>query len=921
MKKSLLRIFAILAILVLSFAIASCDDSDYTGIQTQGFLAENGIFKVVVPNSTSEFDLLSKITFNEKASYVLSKNDNFTDTLSDGKITLNQGDNFIYVKVTDKNDHESTYTFNIYRKKMVTVTYNVNGGVIANPTVVVEEGTVVTAPNADKAGYSLSWDYDFKNPINADITINAVWTPFDCSITTIVDGEKTKYELVYGTVPGEISSPSKFGYEFAGWKYGDISFDVTKPYDYNETDIEIVAVFEPIQYVIQYIITDKESVTNNPENINTFTIVTDGGEFKIELSNPTHISSNFVFIGWSTDELGKNVIEAIDLDLVQTIGEDHTLVLYPQWRIDSNVTFDANGGELDETSDVFTVGESYVLFDNLVRDNYIFDGWYNGETKIANSGIWSISQDVTLTAKWIPRQNKIEYVLNGEGAINNENNPSSFDIEDGDIELLAPSFDNNHEFIGWYTNPSLAEEYRITHITGEMVGMDITLYAKWDKFVNITLDANGGTCDKDALRLQAGKEYSLPTPTRDKYHFAGWYYNGDVPVKGEGNWLYDFDLTITAKWEPKEYKITYKLNEGEENNPNNPTTYTVETALDKLVLLAPTKEFSAFVGWYIDEELNQKITSIDPTAYEGITLYPKWEIIKVTLNYDANGGSVSKEQEVKNLGDNYLLPIPVRTGYEFAGWYVNDVLFAESGRLTDESLTVLNLVAKWNIEEFDITYDLAGGSDSGINLINKYTILTEDFKLPTPSKNGYIFLGWSYEGGAPSTSVVITKGSVGSKAYVAKWMSVKDSNGLLYALVDGELVVTGIDRVIDSTIKNGIKFPHEREGYKVVAIESNAFKEFGEKFTKTSYANMSSSYVTFSIPTTIRKVGASAFDTCNGIKISLYDPNKTYADYEAWDKTVVWEDGNVAARDCIWGFRPAIGWTRYSKADIPDDYE
>ncbi len=921
MKKGLFRIIAILAILIMAISVVSCgDDSDYTGIETQGFLAENGVYKVVVPNSVSEFDFLSKVSFNKDASYVLSKNESFSDTFTDGKISLNQGDNLIYVKVTDKNDHESTYTFNIYRRKMVTVTYNVNGGVMANTSVSVEEGTIVTAPSADRAGYSLSWDYDFKKPVYSDITINAIWTPFDCSIITNVDGEKTRYDLVYGSVPSQISSPDKFGYEFIGWKYGEINFDVTKPYHYNENEIEIVAVFEPIKYVIQYVIHDKESITNSKDNVSSFTIVTDSEEFKIELYQPTHISSNFVFVGWSTDDMGKNIIESIDIELVKTISDNHTLILYPQWRIDSNVTYDANGGELDNTSDVFTVGESYVLPDNLTKENYIFDGWYNGETKISNSGIWSISVDIQLTANWIPRQNNIEYVLNGAGAENNKDNPTSFDIEDGDIELLAPTFDSNHDFVGWYTNPSLSDEYKITHITSDMVGMDITLYAKWDKYVNITLDANGGKCDTSTLRLQSGKEYIIPTPSREKYHFAGWYY-GNVQVKTEGNWLYDFDLTLIAKWEPKEYKIVYKLNEGEINNEKNPSTYTIETSLDELVLYAPTKDFSPFLGWYIDEELNQKITSIDPTLYEGITLYPKWEVIKVTINYDANGGSSSKEQETLNLGDNYLLPVPVRAGYKFEGWLLNGEIIENSGRLTDENLLVLNLVAKWTIEEYDITYDLAGGSDSGITLVKKYTIFTEDFKLPTPTKNGYFFLGWSFNGCEPSVSVVITKGSIGAKSYVAKWLAKKDANGLLYDFIDGELVVTGIDRTVDSSIKNGIKFPHERDGYKVVAIESKAFEKFGEDFTKTSYANMSSSYVTFYIPTTIRKIGAYAFDTCNGIKISLYDPNQTYADYESWDKTVVWEEGNVAARDCIWGFRPAIGWTRYSKAEIPDDYE
>ena len=140
-------------------------------------------------------------------------------------------------------------------------------------------------------------------------------------------------------------------------------------------------------------------------------------------------------------------------------------------------------------------------------------------------------------------------------------------------------------------------------------------------------------------------------------------------------------------------------------------------------------------------------------------------------------------------------------------------------------------------------------------------------------------------------------------------------------MVDGKAVVVGIDREITSSITAGIKIPAAYNGVDVVAIESGAFKAFGEKFSKTSYANMQSSYVTISIPTSIQKVGANAFENCFGIKVSLYDPDEKNADYKAWDKTVLWEAGNISARDCIWGFRPAIGWTRYSMVQIPDDYE
>jgi hypothetical protein len=143
----------------------------------------------------------------------------------------------------------------------------------------------------------------------------------------------------------------------------------------------------------------------------------------------------------------------------------------------------------------------------------------------------------------------------------------------------------------------------------------------------------------------------------------------------------------------------------------------------------------------------------------------------------------------------------------------------------------------------------------------------------------------------------------------------------LFTLVDGKCVIVGIDRVINNSITAGIKIPATIAGAEVVAIDSYAFKEFGEKFSETDYANMQNSYVTISVPTTVKRIGAYAFENCNGIKVSLYDPNNKYADYEAWDKTVTWEAGNRSARDCVWGFRPAIGWTRYSQVVIPDDYE
>ena len=148
-----------------------------------------------------------------------------------------------------------------------------------------------------------------------------------------------------------------------------------------------------------------------------------------------------------------------------------------------------------------------------------------------------------------------------------------------------------------------------------------------------------------------------------------------------------------------------------------------------------------------------------------------------------------------------------------------------------------------------------------------------------------------------------------------------DDKGFTYELYEGELKVISFDRVIDSSITNGITVPMEYEGYTVTAIGENAFTSFGEKFTKTSYANLSSGFVMLRLPTTVTVFENNAFDKLFCVDVELYDNTGIAPDYKAWDKTVEWGEGNIHARDCIWNIRPAMGWTRYSNAVIPEDYE
>ena len=91
--------------------------------------------------------------------------------------------------------------------------------------------------------------------------------------------------------------------------------------------------------------------------------------------------------------------------------------------------------------------------------------------------------------------------------------------------------------------------------------------------------------------------------------------------------------------------------------------------------------------------------------------------------------------------------------------YVKDAL----GNATSYKLTVGNT----DSNVYSINYDLNGGSLSGQR--TNYTV-ADSFTLPTPTKTGYTFTGWTGSNGTTlQKTVTVTKGNAGNKSYTANW--------------------------------------------------------------------------------------------------------------------------------------------------------
>lgn len=110
------------------------------------------------------------------------------------------------------------------------------------------------------------------------------------------------------------------------------------------------------------------------------------------------------------------------------------------------VIFDENGGTTVADINNFAYGDK-ITEPDISRTGYTLDGWYNGETKW-NFAADTVTDDITLTAKWTPVTYTITYELAGGSLAEGQRNPASYTVETQDVTLLNPT-KSGYTFAGW----------------------------------------------------------------------------------------------------------------------------------------------------------------------------------------------------------------------------------------------------------------------------------------------------------------------------------------------------------------------------------------------------------------------------------------------------------------------------------------
>ena len=382
--------------------------------------------------------------------------------------------------------------------------------------------------------------------------------------------------------------------------------------------------------------------------------------------------------------------------------------------------------------------------------------------------------------------------------------PIQYTVESEAFQLPTP-IRTGYIFLGW-TGEGITEPQKTIEIPQGGTG-DRTYTANWQviEYTIITLLEGGNAGSSGEYFYTVEQTVTLPTPTRTGYTFLGWTGEGittpqpnvTIPKGSTG------DKTYIENWKLTEYNITMDLNGG-----SGETTLLYTVIDDEFALPTPTRNGYEFVGWTGEDITTPQTSVIIPKGSTGNKAYTaNWQVIEYTITLDTNGGPVVSPIKY-TVEDLFTLPYILRPGYEFAGWTLDG-----SGMLPFTPLIIypgttgdLHYKAEWRLAEYTITMDLDGGSGQEKVV---YTITDEDFELPTPTRNGYEFVGWTGERiTTPQTSVRIPKGSTGNKAYTANWKVIEYTITLD---TNGGPAMASIRYTVEDSVT--LRIPPDRPGY------------------------------------------------------------------------------------------------------------
>ncbi|MBR5663034.1 MAG: InlB B-repeat-containing protein [Bacilli bacterium] len=687
-------------------------------------------------------------TLNDITNLVTSSVSN--NTYRYGKeITLTAGEKTgcTFVKWSN-NVTTSTYTFNLTSDVTIspiytcTVTFNPNNGGSTTSTE-VEYGEKVDAPaNPSKDGYTFSYwklndsQYDFANTtVTGPITLVAEYTANGDTPYTV----KHRYQHIDDDGYDEVIEPNTTG------TTGDT---ITVPYQTLEGfvepttsqsltitgDGEATKIYEYERETHSFTLNDITNLVTSSVSNNTY-------RYGKEITLTAGSKQGCTFVKWSNDETTSTYTFNLTSDV--TISPVYTCT----------VTFDPNNTEGVTYEEVVYGDAVSEPSTDPEKTGYTFNYWTldNSEYDFTSA----VTGPITLTANYSLDTYTITYITDG-GTLTGEY-PETYDYEHS-VNLPTPN-KQGYDFDGWMvtgTSVIISPEIPI-HSTGNKsftahyTPKTNTQYKVIRKYQNLNNDEYTeeapeiyyGTTD-DIIEI----EYNTPTGFKD-------------PTTSKSLTILP-DGSATKVYEYERQTYLYTFNDNGYNATSSLATGTYKYGTE-ITLTAGLEDAYSFTNWSNNVTTNPYTF----TLTGALTISPVYVTKTYTVSFVTNNGDTIPEQTI-NHGETATKPSdPSKDYYDFDNWYIGNSEYNFSTPVTSD----IELNAIFTPTEYTITYVLDDGElETGVTNPNTYNVESNNITLNNPTKDGYIFTGWTF--GSSSVKVMevtIPTGSHGNRTYTAHY--------------------------------------------------------------------------------------------------------------------------------------------------------
>ena len=170
---------------------------------------------------------------------------------------------------------------------------------------------------------------------------------------------------------------------------------------------------------------------------------------------------------------------------------------------------------------------------------------------------------------------------------------------------------------------------------------------------------------------------------------------------------------------------------------------------------------------------DSEITEENITVTDGMEI--NYYVVKMLCVLTTTAGtgieSTTPANQSLEFGTPVTIDAEVKEGYSWKHWIdlATSSIFTTNQEFTFAMNSAsVNLMAVGTADEYTITLNPSGGE---VDWTTKtYTIESDPITLPTPTKQGYVFAGWTGDGiTEPQTSYSVPTGSTGNKTFSANW--------------------------------------------------------------------------------------------------------------------------------------------------------